>query len=120
MNIARAKGTGESPQDALGWLSRQREEWLLLFDNADDTTLNLRNYFPRCSHGNILITSRNRDTRHYAPSQRSNCKVSDLTPDDARGLLLEIAGLKDGRSNETEKLATAIVKVILLSLACFR
>src|SRR3984957_18633645 len=58
-SIAVAKGVGNSENDALNWLSRQRKEWLLLFNSADDTMLNLRDYFPRCSHGNILITSRN-------------------------------------------------------------
>jgi hypothetical protein len=113
MNIAQAKGAGESLKDALGWLSRKQEEWLLLYDNADDTTLNLHNYFPHCSHGNILITSRNRDTHHYAPSLKSNCKVSDLTPEDAKALLLRMAGMMDGQSKETEMLATIIVKVML-------
>ena len=57
-NIAIAEGTGDSEQDALDLLAKQRKEWLLFFDNADDINLNLREYFPKCSHGNILITSR--------------------------------------------------------------
>ena len=118
-NIARAKEAGDSPQDALAWLSRQHEEWLVLFDNADDTALNLRNYFPCCSHGNILITSRNHDTRIHASSPESNCKVSNLMPNDAKCLLLEIAAQRDNGSNtKTEELATAIVKVILPFLSC--
>jgi len=64
--IALAKGMGESEKATLDWFSRKREEWLLLLDNADDPILNLRSYLPRCSHGNILITSRNRDTCVYA------------------------------------------------------
>jgi hypothetical protein len=117
-NIARAKAAGESLQDALAWLARQREEWLLLFNNADDAKLNLHNYFPSCSHGNILITSRNRDTRLHALSPESNYNVSNLTPDDARCLLLTMVGQRDAHSNETEVLATAIVKVILSPLSC--
>ena len=118
-NIARAKGAGESPQDALAWLSRQYEEWLVLFNNADDTTLNLGLYFPCCSHGNILITSRNREICIYAPNPEANCKVSDLMPDDARCLLLAIVGQRDNHSNdEVEVLTTALVKVILEPLCC--
>ena len=117
-NIAQAKAAGESSQNSLSWLARQREEWLLLFNNADDTTLNLGNYFPCCSHGNILITSRNRDTCIYARSPESNCNVSDLAPDEAKCLLLTLAGQLAGHSNETDVHATAIVKVMLALLFC--
>ena len=116
-NIAQANEAGKSAQNALTWLARQHEEWLLVFDNADDTTLNLHNYFPCCSHGNILITSRNRDTCIHAPSPKLIYKVSNLTPDDARCLLFAIAGQEDDHSNETEALATEIVKVTV-SLSC--
>jgi len=110
--IALAKGIGESEKATLGWLSGQRKEWLLLLDNADDPTFNLRSYFPRCSHGNILITSRNRDTRTHAPQF---CQVSDMSPQDARDLFLKIACLDN--STEIEALATTIVNVDLLSLS---
>jgi len=112
INIALAKGIGESEKATLDWLSRRREEWLLVLDNADDPTLDLRPYLPACSHGNILITSRNRDTCFYAPQF---CQVSDMRPEDARDLLLKTARLT--HTNETEALATAIVKVCLLCLS---
>src|SRR5882672_5539937 len=108
--IALAKGLGESEKATLDWLSGQRKEWLLLLDNADDPTLNLLSYFPRCSHGNILITSRNRDTCMHAPQF---CQVSDMKPEEARDLLLKHARLE--HTNETENPATTIVKVHLLS-----
>src|ERR1700722_18018218 len=82
-SIAVAKGIGDSKNDTLNWLSRQRKEWLLLFNNANDTMLNLRDYFPCCSHGNILITSRNYKIRQHATSQQSHCKVSGLTETEA-------------------------------------
>ena len=115
-NIAIADGTGESERDALDLLAKQRKEWLLFFDSADDIHLNLREYFPKCSHGNILITSRNRETRHHALNQRSNCKVSGLTAEEAKGLLLEIAGLGETLTDEVESLAMTIVKVCNLTL----
>ena len=116
-NIAQVKEAGETAQDALAWLARQHEEWLLLFNNADDRTLTLGNYFPNCSHGNILITSRNHDICIYARSPNLNCKISDLTPDDARSLLLTIAGQGDSCANETKMLATAVVKVTVLFMS---
>ena len=117
-NIALSKRVGESEQDALTWLCSQHEEWLLLFDSADDVKLNLRKYFPHCSHGNILITSRNHDTRLHAPSPQSNYNVSNLAPGDAKCLLLAMVGQRDACSKETEVLATAIVKVILSPVFC--
>jgi len=116
-SIAVAKGAGNSENDALNWLSRQREEWLLLFNNADDTMLNLRDYFPRCSRGNILITSRNHDIRQHALGQRSHFKVSDLTETEAERLLLDVAGINDDEDADQNKiLASTIVKVCPVTL----
>ena len=89
----------------------QHEEWLLLLDNADDTNLNLHDYFPRCAHGNILITSRNREMVHHASDGKSCYNVSGLHPNDARNLLFNISGLWEGQTKETEAAATRIVKV---------
>ena len=89
----------------------QHNEWLLLLNNADDTTLNLRGYFPSCAHGNILITSRNRDIIQHAPDVQSYCNVSGMHPSDAIDLLFHVSGLRERRTGETEAVATAIVKV---------
>ena len=34
----------------LEMLSRTKEEWLLLFDNADNPDIDLSSYFPSCNH----------------------------------------------------------------------
>ena len=57
-NIALAKNIGSTHQDAIDWLSNLNEEWLLIFDNADDVKLPIQVYFPLCSYGNIIITTR--------------------------------------------------------------
>jgi hypothetical protein len=110
-NIALAKGTGNTSGDALRWLCRHKEEWLLFIDNADDTSINLSEYFPQCSHGNIIITSRNSETRIHAPNPRSNEKVGNLSPEDAKNLLLEVSGMSEDESDDTRKLAMTIVEV---------
>ena len=107
--IALAKGIGE--EDTLDWLARQQEEWLLLFNNADDTTFDIRDYFPRCSHGNILITTRNRDAVQHASDVRSSFRVSGMNDNDVINLLLKLSGLREPHTEETEALAAAIVKV---------
>jgi hypothetical protein len=113
-SIALAKGAGDSAEDALQFLSRLNEEWLLFFDNADDTTLNLRDYFPLCSHGNIIITSRNSETRIHAPDPRSDLKISRLTHDDAVDLLLKISRVE--QAGQTKALAANIVEVRFSSI----
>ena len=112
INIALSQGIGESEKATIDWLARRRKEWLLVLDNADDPNLNLRLYLSRCSHGNILITSRNRDTCFYAPQ---SCQVSDMRPEDARDLLFKVA--RHEHNNETEALAMMIVQVQLLCLS---
>ncbi|KAJ7433714.1 hypothetical protein B0H11DRAFT_752715 [Mycena galericulata] len=107
-NVATARYLGETPHDALKWLSRTQSEWLLLFDNADDPSINLRNFFPRCGHGNILITSRNPQLRVHAPD--ANHRISDMDEDDAIHLLLRSAA--QGVTEENYCLARDIVKVL--------
>ena len=75
--------------------------------------MNLYDYFPGCSHGNILITSRNREVIQHVLDAQSSCHVSRMPPDDAKNLLLKISGLREGHTKETEALAAAIVEVYL-------
>jgi hypothetical protein len=111
-NIAIAKRAGDTAKDALRWLSGESGEWLLIIDNADDPTLNLHDYFPRSFHGNIIVTNRNSETRIHGP--QSNIKVSGLTADDAKDLLLKVSGVSEKESDETVMLATTIVEVCYL------
>ncbi|KAJ7446952.1 P-loop containing nucleoside triphosphate hydrolase protein [Mycena latifolia] len=104
-NIAATKNAGGMAQDALEWLRSQSDEWLLLFDNADDPKINLHKFFPHCSHGNILITSRNPGLQVYAGSQ---ALVSDMEEGDAVELLLKSAATATTPANKDT--ATEIVK----------
>jgi hypothetical protein len=106
-DIALGKEIGENANDTIIWLAGKCEDWLLLFDNTDDTTLNLSPFFPSCSHGNILITSRNHETLIHAPG--FNYNVGSLTPEDARELSLGI--IKPVLTDETHVLVELIIKV---------
>ena len=118
-NIALAKAIGSSWEDTLDWLAGQHEQWLLLLNNADDTTFNLRKYFPHCSRSNILITTRNRHNIQHASDRRSSRQVSEMTPEDAKILLLKISGLEEC-SPETNAQAMAIVKVDFYSCVTYQ
>jgi hypothetical protein len=108
-DIALAKGVGDSDKDVLDWLSGLHEEWLLLFDNADNTMLDLHNYFPTCTHGNIIITSRNRETCIHATELQAHYHVSGLENNEAIGLLFKVAHLD--HESENAVLAAILVKV---------
>ena len=88
-NFAVVKSIGKTAKDTLLWLGSHRENWLLILDNADGTTLNLRNYFPRGNHGNIIITTRNRDVR-IRTDDEAICDVSQLNREDAAALFLRV------------------------------
>ncbi|KAJ7230940.1 hypothetical protein C8J57DRAFT_1582492 [Mycena rebaudengoi] len=107
-NIALTQSIGSDHEDALHWLSSCNEEWLLIFDNADDPKLNLFNFFPQSTYGNILITSRNPQLRVHAPD--AHHRISDLEEEAAVHLLLVSA--TEPATTENEMLATQIVKVL--------
>jgi hypothetical protein len=80
---------GPSDADASRWLVSCQDKWLMIFDNADDSRINLFTYFPQSSHGNILITSRNPQLYVHAPD--SHHRISDMEEEDAVRLLLATA-----------------------------
>jgi hypothetical protein len=92
------------------WLGSQHEQnWLLVFDNADDVQLNLVGFFPDCRFGNILVTTRNPQLSIHA-GEDGDAKVADMNAEDAKFLLLQMSRAEN--NNENGKLAALIVKVI--------
>jgi len=94
---------------SLRWLANQTDRnWLLIFDNADNVDLNLKQYFPSCSSGNILITTRNRELRHYT-AKDADADVKGMDLEDAKSLLLVQARAESNVENDA--LAEVIVQV---------
>ncbi|KAH8822497.1 hypothetical protein DL96DRAFT_1684206 [Flagelloscypha sp. PMI_526] len=102
-----ANGSSDKPSvdDAMRLLRTRRENWLLFLDNADDTALDLHPYVS-WPHGNVLITTRNRDVRSHAP--KCNIWVDRLGVEDAMELLLR--GVDVQESSEIQNLALKIVQ----------
>ena len=99
----------------LQWLESQTDgNWLLYFDNADDVNLKLKKFFPSCGSGNILVTTRNRELRHYT-GRDADVNVRGMGHEDATALLLRQARAEP--SDENKALAEEIVKVNLLVFA---
>ncbi|KAJ6546287.1 hypothetical protein DFH09DRAFT_927396, partial [Mycena vulgaris] len=86
-------------------------EWLLLFNNADDTSINIRNFMPRCTHGNIVITTRNPELRVHAPD--SHHRLSDMEEADAIVVLLQ-SSLNESTTKNME-----VASKIVRALHCF-
>jgi hypothetical protein len=86
-----------SPQSALWWISSLRENYAMVFDNADNLTPEeLEQYFPSGLGGNILITSCNSGLKHLT-SHESSLEVREMGEHDATSL-----PLKKGHLNITE------------------
>ncbi|QRV95311.1 kinesin light chain [Ceratobasidium sp. AG-Ba] len=86
--FALSKRVGDTYEDALCWLASCVDPWLILFDNLDDVSIDLRHYFPKCAHGRILITTRSRDSVLLAQGPDSDCLISSMEPNEALQLLL--------------------------------
>jgi len=105
----------QSVDASLRWLSNQPDgNWLLYFDNADDVNLKLKKFFPSCWSGNILVTTRNRELRHYT-GRNADVNVRGMGHEDATTLLLHQARAET--SDENKALAEEIVQVHLLVFA---
>ncbi|KAJ7060460.1 hypothetical protein C8F01DRAFT_988761 [Mycena amicta] len=98
--ISKAKGLEHTTEAAQAWLTASDNEWLILFDNADNG--DLEKYLPHCQHGNIIITSRNPALGMYTGSSRKAIQILDLSVDDAVSLLLTKAGV--GRDNSINQI----------------
>ena len=102
----------QSVDGILRWLAHQQlGEWLLFFDNADDVDLNLNQFFPPCTSGNILVTTRNRELRQLEGSDEN---VKGMDDEDATNLLLRLSRAEE--TDENKGLAAQIVQVFSLSL----
>ncbi|KAF8598129.1 TPR-like protein, partial [Ceratobasidium sp. AG-I] len=89
--LAKAANAGITQEEALGWLESKQERWLLVLNNADDPKLNLQQFFPKCTHGDILITTRNQEMRTHTRGTGYFCRVGGMLPEDARELMLKVS-----------------------------
>ncbi|KAG8713433.1 hypothetical protein FRC11_012167 [Ceratobasidium sp. 423] len=91
--LAQRANAGSTVEDTLDWLVSREHRWLIVFNNADDPHLDLHDYFPDCSHGDILITSRNRDMVLHTSDPSSCCRIGEMNITDAHALLLKTSGI---------------------------
>ncbi|KAE9385283.1 hypothetical protein BT96DRAFT_1007192 [Gymnopus androsaceus JB14] len=108
-DLGKAAGVSEDVKDVKHFLARTSENWLCIFDNADDKKVYLKDYVPICSHGNVIVTSRLSETSQMA-SPDCHIDLMDLTKESAVKLLLDQAHKQS--SNENLNLAFKIVEAL--------
>jgi hypothetical protein len=98
-----------SPESALHWIGSLKENYIMVFDNADVLSpAELEAYLPPGREGNILITSRNSTMRNLT-SPENSLEISEMEENDAIELLLKASYL-DPSSMEFQAEASKIVK----------
>lgn len=103
-----------SAEAGLQWLAAQEDEWLLVFDNTDDPSLDLSRWTPKCSYGNVIITTRNPECKLYSPGHA--IELGEMAHEEACKLLLNLATVT--ATENTQQLASRIVeKLGCLALA---
>jgi tetratricopeptide (TPR) repeat protein len=106
--ISKEIAIDKSADSVLHWLSSCENEWLLIFDNADEDPGIVSKATPQGNRGNILITSRNPDARRLV-DHKCWIQLEEMEESDAVDLLLRSAFL-DESSIELRSTATTLVK----------
>jgi hypothetical protein len=85
--------TRASAKEALMVLSNPDREitrdWVIVYDNLNDPHINVASYFPRCTFGTIIITTRNPHYGNLAPNAHITLDI--MSEDEAVGVLLKAA-----------------------------
>ena len=106
---AQSSGLDGSLESALHWIGLLKENYVMVFDNADVLSpAELEAYLPPGRWGNILITSRNSTMRNLT-SPENSLEVTEMEEKDAIDLLLKASCL-DIYSREFQTDASKIVK----------
>lgn len=106
--LIRSRGAtyrSKSWTDALVYLAKEVKNWLVILDNADNPAVRLFTYIPKCTHGNVIITTRN--SNHSIIARQSSYHIEGLSVEEATCLILTISGFDD--TGDNHKIARGIV-----------
>jgi GTPase SAR1 family protein len=102
----------DSVESVLRWMSGIQEAWLIVFDNADNYSVDVvERFIPPGNRGNILITSRNRSVGRVISSENI-IEINLMEEADAISLLLKASYL-DATAEHIE-----VAKSIVTELGC--
>ena len=115
--IAQLCGLDGSPESALWWIGTLKENYILVFDNADVLSpAALEAYFPPGMRGNILITSRN-SAMMTLTSPQNSLEVTEMDERDAIGLLLKASCLESSTSDVQMQASKIVTELFCFPLA---
>jgi len=107
--VAQSSGLDGSPESALHWIGLLKENYVMVFDNADVLSpAELEAHLPPGNVGNILITSCNFTMKNLT-SPENSLEVTEMEENDTIELLLKASCL-DPSSMELQAEASNIVK----------
>ncbi|CUA75392.1 Nephrocystin-3 [Homo sapiens] [Rhizoctonia solani] len=110
-SFAASKNIGDTYEDSIRWLESCRERWLVIYDNADTPSTNIRQYIPGGRYGCILITTRLPDLARLAKGPKSVCHMSSMSHEDGLALFVKTACMEDQGLSENEiSAAKALLK----------
>ncbi|KAF4621776.1 hypothetical protein D9613_012140 [Agrocybe pediades] len=99
----KSSGLSESPDSVLAWISRLEEDWLIVYDNAEDS---VTKYLPGGRRGNILMTSRNPGLARETGA--AHIALDQMSEEDALALF-KSSGCHQFLSPEDEQMGRKIV-----------
>jgi hypothetical protein len=109
-DVALDRESIDDPVAGRNWFNKLQVPWLLVFDNTDDTTFNLAEYFPHSDCGCIMVTSRNPDCRNLATLGSE--QLGSLTDTEACDFLLRTLERDLPTSEQTRNEAGTVVKAL--------
>ena len=112
LSAAQAFGVDDSVESVLQWMSFIQEEWLIVFDAADNPSeYVVENFIPSGNRGNILITSRNQYMGRFVSSDNI-IEIKKMEESDAITLLLKASHLNASAKH------IEVAKNIVTELGC--
>ncbi|KAF4610650.1 hypothetical protein D9613_006781 [Agrocybe pediades] len=99
----KSSGLSESPDSVLAWISRLDEDWLIVYDNAEES---VAKYLPGGRRGNMLMTSRNPGLARHTSG--AHIVLDQMSEEDALALF-KSSGCHEFLSTEDERLSREIV-----------
>lgn len=105
---------GREPNEraAKNWLSHLELPWLLIIDNADNSSTDIGTLFPEGERGSVLITTRNPAHKVYGTVGSRYFDFGQLEGGPAADLLLKAAGRPRPWDSPTKTLAASISAVL--------
>ncbi|KAL8993142.1 MAG: hypothetical protein Q9169_006574 [Polycauliona sp. 2 TL-2023] len=119
--VSHIGGVDDNIKAAMNWLAGLAHPWLLIIDNADDSNMQVENYFPGGERGHVLVTTRRPALKNLGNVGSGFSELERLDEIDAHDLLLKHAQEKRPWTETAQALAKRITEVLgylPLALVC--